>query len=267
MKPETRNSKLIPNSLESVRAIRPFWFRRGRVGCLLVHGLTSTPYTLRAMGQWLARRGVTVLAPLLAGHGTTWRALERTTWRDWYASAEAGYDRLRRRCRCVYAAGISMGGVLVLHLAARRPDLRGVIAMAPALYLSDWRLPFLSLLKHVVRTTAPIGGDLRDPHASSEYHYDRLPTWSLHQLIKLQAVLNGELPRVRCPVLLMQGVHDRVVPPGNARAVYRRIGSRRKQLVTLHRSAHVITLDQERERVFTLALKFIRRNGLLPVKK
>jgi len=245
--------------LSRVKDAQSFFMKRGGTGCLLVHGITATPFTVRIMGEWLASRGITVYAPVLAGHARTWKHLEATRWQDWYASAEAGYDFLRKRCRKVFAAGLSMGGAQVLHLAAHHPELDGVIAMSPAAYAEDWRLKFLPFIRLFQRTTPPIGGAISDPDARREICYDRLPLRSVAELIKFQAHLRDELHLVRCPALVIQGRHDPIVPPGNARLVYSRISSVRKKLVYLPRSSHVITMDVERLRLFRLALHLLKR--------
>ena len=237
---------------------RPFFYKRGPVGCLLVHGLTSTPFTVLEMGKWLASRGITVHAPVLAGHSNTWQHLEATRWQDWYASAEEGYAFLRKRCRRVFAAGLSMGGAQVLHLAAHHPELDGVIAMSPALYTDDWRLKILPLIRLFQRTAPAIGGAISDEKAMQEICYNRLPLRAVAELLKLQSHLRDELHLVRCPALVIQGRHDPVVPSGNARYVYNAMGSTRKKLVYLPRSSHVITMDVERERLFSLSLGLIR---------
>jgi hypothetical protein len=48
-----------------------FYFEGSDVGCLLIHGFTGTPQNIRPLGDFLPRRGLTVLAPRPAGHGTT----------------------------------------------------------------------------------------------------------------------------------------------------------------------------------------------------
>ena len=244
--------------LSRLKEARAFSFRRGRTGCLLVHGITSTPFTVRAMGEWLAKRGITVHAPVLAGHSRTWKHLEATRWQDWYASVEAGYKLLRTRCRRVFAAGISMGGAQVLHLAAHHPELDGVIAMSPALYLDDWRLGLLPLLRIFQRSVPAIGGEINDRESPRELYYDRMPLRSVAELLRFQFHLREELHLVRCPALIIQGKNDSVVPPGNARFVFDRISSRAKRLVCLARSSHVITMDLDRERLFRLALTLMR---------
>jgi len=247
--------------LRGVKEARAFALGHGPVGCVLVHGLTSTPHSMRLMGESLARSGIAVIAPQLAGHGRHWHDLERTTWQHWYGSVEQAYHTLRRRCRRVFAAGLSMGGSLALHLAAHEHELAGVIAMGPVLFLKDWRLPFLPLLRRIQRSLPPIEGDLSDPKASSEISYDRVPLAAVHQLVRMMRHLEDDLPQVACPALIMRGAHDHIVPAANAPHVMARIGSTDRRLVVMRRSSHVMTLDWEKDRVFALTRAFIRRHA------
>ena len=69
-----------------------FYFEGSEVGCLLIHGFTGTPQNIRPLGDFLARRGLSVLAPRLAGHGTSVDEFETTGPADWIASVEAGLE-------------------------------------------------------------------------------------------------------------------------------------------------------------------------------
>src|SRR5262245_30217197 len=90
-------------------------------GALVVHGFTGSPFEMRWLGERLADRGLHVVGPALAGHARGLpEELDRTTWRDWYGSAEVAFDHLRARCDRVAVVGLSMGGLLALHLARER---------------------------------------------------------------------------------------------------------------------------------------------------
>ena len=49
----------------------PFFIKKGKTGILCVHGFTSSAWDYREFGKYLADKGYTVSAPLIAGHGTT----------------------------------------------------------------------------------------------------------------------------------------------------------------------------------------------------
>ena len=51
-------------------------------GVLCLHGITGTPFEVRPLAEALGRRGCTVMAPMLAGHGGTLRDLAGSGWPD-----------------------------------------------------------------------------------------------------------------------------------------------------------------------------------------
>ncbi|MGQ9598300.1 MAG: alpha/beta hydrolase [Anaerolineae bacterium] len=238
--------------------LNPFRFEGGPVGCLLVHGFSGSPPEMRPMGEYLAGKGLTVLGVRLAGHGTSPEEMARTTWRDWVASAEVGLQELRERCSTVFAVGLSMGGLIVLHLAVHYP-LAGVIALAAPAYIADWRFRFLPLAQYFVRWVVPnIPSDLTDPCAEERiWAYDRLPVRCVASLGELLRLVRSELQRVRVPVLLMQGEKDLHIPADSARILYNELGTAEKEIVWWPNSGHCLTVDSEREAVWARAFEFI----------
>jgi carboxylesterase len=229
-----------------------------RIGCLLVHGLTSTPQSMRALGEYLAAHGVDVEAVLLPGHGTTPEDLEATSWESWYDAVRAALDRLRPRCDRVFVCGQSMGGALALRAAAREP-VDGVASLSGFLYLRDWRLRFLPFARRFVRWRKCIGNDIADPAARDEVCYDRLALRTVEELVELGAAAKQDLPRITVPALVMQSRVDHVVPPDTADFIYDHIGAADRELVRLEHSYHVISMDYEREIVAERVLRFLRR--------
>ena len=55
---------------------------RPRGSVLLAHGLTDSPYSMRALAAFFRERGFYVLALRLPGHGTIPGALRHVSWRD-----------------------------------------------------------------------------------------------------------------------------------------------------------------------------------------
>jgi len=228
-----------------------------RIGCLLVHGLTSTPQSVRLVGEYMAEHGIDVEAVLLPGHGTTPEDLETTTWEEWYEAVRLGLDRLRPRCDRLFVCGQSMGGALALRAAALEP-MDGVITLSAFLYLRDWRVKLLPLMKPVMRWRKSIGNDIADPEARDEVCYDRMSLRTVEQLIALGEATRPLVSTIEVPALVIQSRIDHVVPPDTADYIYDHVASRDKELVRLEPSYHVISMDYEHDLVAERAVRFMR---------
>jgi len=262
--------------------IEPFLFKAGPVGCLLIHGFTGTPYEMRGLGEYLAERGITALGPRLAGHCTTPAEMNRTIWRDWAASAQAGLEELHGLGPTVFVSGLSLGGALTLHLAAtnadanvrRTSDVRrtsevrrtsastpidGIVPMSTPATFRDWRLVFLPVLKHLIPYTAKLPEDIHDPQANRlQPSYPVYPTFALESLLQFLAVLRGELAAVTVPTLLIHSRNDQAVPPSNMPYIYEHIASPDKAMCWIEGSGHVLTVDYQKETVFEKVYQFIQ---------
>src|SRR5947208_1305585 len=89
--------------------------------------------------------------------------------------------------------------------------------------------------------------------------YRAMPLGAVLELLRLQAVVRGELGRVTQPALLLHGRHDHSVPLANLERVRRSLGSRLIESHVLERSWHVVTLDYDRDEVARLAADFLGR--------
>lgn len=234
----------------------PFDLAGGDRGVLCVHGFTGTPFELRFLGERLHAAGFTVRGLRLPGHGTSVEALEPTGWRDWAAAVDDALDDLHRRCRAVAVVGQSLGGLLALHAAARRPAIAAVASLAAPLWLDG-------LGGAAARATAPggplafvrrlpkLGGsDVRDRAArAASPAYRQIPTRPLASLVEFMAVVDDALPRVRAPLLVLHGRRDHTAPFACAARLAERAGSSVLRARALDRSYHLVSLDVERDAV------------------
>ena len=108
---------------------------QGENAVLLFHGFTATCSEVRGLGRILNNAGFATAAPLLPGHGTEPKDLNKVRWQDWTAAAESAYADLCSRYTRVFVGGKSNGALLALFLASEHPEIAGVLAFAPALKL------------------------------------------------------------------------------------------------------------------------------------
>ena len=231
----------------------------GPVAVLLCHGFTGTPAGVRSWGNALAAAGLTVHVPLLPGHGTHWRELNRTRWADWFGCVEHELAALRAAGHTVLVGGLSLGGALALRLAqVHGSDVTGLILVNPALRSTDRRLPLLPLIR-LVRASAPgIASDIRKPGAG-EISYDRTPRHAVHSMVRGWRAVERDLSQVRQPVLLFRSPDDHVVPPESSRIVLSGISSTDVTEVLCSNSYHVATLDHDAPLIEEGSVAFVHR--------
>jgi carboxylesterase len=261
-----------------------FFLPGGRDGVLLIHGLSGTPTEMRFVGKGLQRAGFTVYAPRLAGHCADERALLATRWEDWFASVEAAAERLRDRVDRVFVAGLSMGAVLALALAARRPLLMDGLALYGVTFRYDgWSIPKIARLAFLLplATRLGIGRDRRFcesfPYGIKDERTRQrivecmragdsaaagllgIPWPSLAEAYELAGQTRRDLPAVVAPCLILHAQHDDIAHVRNARMTAARV-SGPVDLRTFADSYHILTLDRERQRVIDLTAEFFRRH-------
>lgn len=249
------------------RGAAPFLLDGGEVGCVCVHGFTASPEEMRWLGEHLNARGLTIYAPRLAGHGTDPDMMRRQHWLDWYESVLDGIALLRARCRTVYAAGLSMGGLLSLRVAAAGLVEGGVIMAAP-LYLSSNMIRLTPALKYVRRYRKPERDGLdarvrdaqrqmgRDDYGRVAYDH-ATPVASAAQLHALMGEVRRHLPDITVPLLLIYSRSDPTVPYGNMEQIAANVRSGDVVQRTVEHSGHVLTQDIERETVYAMVWDFL----------
>jgi len=239
---------------------RPFRIVRGRVGCLLLHGLTGTPYEMRALGDFLAAAGVSVSCPLLPGHGTDPRDLDRTRWPDWEAAASDALEELAADTDRRFICGLSMGAAIGIRLAVRR-DVAGLIALSPAVKLRSRLVPLLPVLSRVMRFQNKTS-DIKDPVALARHpSYKVQSLRAANSLRELLGLLPADFPALGMPLLVIVAADDHVIDLEGARRFFDEVPSTRKRFVLLEDSYHVVTVDRQAERVRREVLDFIREFG------
>jgi carboxylesterase len=240
----------------------PFFLPGSQTGVLLIHGFTGTPQSLRYVGEGLNKFGLAVAAPRLAGHGISIERMSRSSACDWIRSAEEGLNELNSKCERVFVAGLSMGGTLSLHLAAKHvSSIKGVIPINAAVQISSSAFAALAYEKNGPLTIMGIGSDIKDP-ASKELAYPQVPVVCLKEAFALSATTRALLPLIRCPILVIQAREDHVVPPDNAHIIVNRAGSDRIELLWLNDSFHVSTLDHDKDLIVTEIVDFISRQTI-----
>lgn len=110
-------------------------------GVLLLHGMSDSPYTFRALGQKLNQQGFWVVGLRLPGHGTAPSGLTSVSWQDMAAAVELAMRHLAARVgqRPIHIVGYSTGAPLALDFTLNAlqekaaPVPAGLLLISPAI--------------------------------------------------------------------------------------------------------------------------------------
>ena len=188
----------------------PFFIdNKSKTGILLLHGFTSTPQEVKGIGEYLAKKGLTIYAPLLTGHGTHIFDLATTKRQDWEKSTIKAFNRLKKKAENIFVIGSSMGGNLAIKLANQK-KVKGLILLGtPMFFKSELTkkimLKGMSLFKNFVKKKH----DKRAKRAiKKKVHYMHVPIKALKELAKVIQESEDLLPNTKVPALVMQSATD-----------------------------------------------------------
>lgn len=253
---------------DEIKGAGPFFIEKNsRVGVLLLHGFTSTPYQFRELGKFLADKGLTVYVPLIAGHGTCPEDLMKTNGEDWKNSAKEAYLELKKKVQKIFLLGNSFGGNLAFSLAKENDSsLAGIISLGTPINLRFQSLTKLRLFlygrfkKYYRKPRRFYRLDYTD--MSDEVTYSLIPVKSIKEFIKFLAEETiPSLPQIKTPALIIHGNIDPVVNPGSALYIYENLGSRQKMIYLFDSNHHVVLNDKKREELFQRIYNFIKETS------
>jgi carboxylesterase len=237
----------------------PFSAEGGPHGALVLHGFTGCPQSMRGLARAFATAGFAVELPRLPGHGTSVEDMSTTGWADWTAAVESARRSLAGRCERMVVAGLSMGGALTLWLAARHPEISGIVVInavggPPD---PDPSAALRAQLEQGVQTIPGVGNDVADPE-TRELAYELVPIRSLLSMFEGLGEVAAGLAAIRCPTLIMTSPRDHVVQPVQSDLIAAGVAGPVER-ITLERSYHVATLDYDRDVIEREAVAFARR--------
>ncbi|MBE7445425.1 MAG: alpha/beta fold hydrolase [Planctomycetia bacterium] len=175
-------------------------------GVLLLHGLSDSPYSMRALANIFHRQGYYVLVPRLPGHGTIPGMLKNPTWKDWVAATDLAAHHVRSAIgpdAPFYLGGYSNGGLIAVYYALNMVDDESeikpqkVFLFSPAIGItrfaafSGWHraLSFIPYFKKIAWESI---GPEYDP-----FKYNSFPKIAGHQLYQLTRITQKKIDQLK----------------------------------------------------------------------
>jgi carboxylesterase len=254
------------------------FFEEGKNGkaVMLVHGMSGAPAEMRLVARQFSRRGYSVFAPLLAGHGRGEAALRRSRFEDWLDSIATAADWLATRSDTVFGAGICVGGKLTLLASHMKSSpIQSVALYSPCFHFDGWNVPrYYAILSPHIRwirmipfidrlnfsETPSLG--IKDERLrriiagmENEGVVSHFPGRGLIEMNRLGRHLKKHLPAITTPSLIIHSTEDDLSGPDHARYIAAKLGGPRA-LYWLNNSYHMIHVDREHRKVADLSAQF-----------
>ena len=252
--------------------------------CFLIHGLTGTAKEMSAIAQRLNKQGFSVTVPLLLNHNKSISRLKKTTWQEIYNSIRAEFLKYAGEYDNIFVAGLSFGALIGLLLTHEFPDkIKAVNCFSPTLFYDGWGNPksriFLPLiyktpLKYWIYFKEEYPYGLKNERLRSKvenfykdaglfdyskvhlYGYPVIPVSCIYQNALLAKKVISILKDIQTPIQLLQAKDDDVTSPKNSYCIYNGVKSADKKIIFLENSYHIITADQERDKVAEETVSF-----------
>lgn len=252
----------------------------GEHAVLLLHGLQSSPAELQPIAKRLHQAGYTVHVPHIRGYGffpgDTPRSV--THWQEWHAQAIKEFIQLKQSHTTVSVGGLCIGATLSLSIAAELGDkVTALTLLASTLWYDGWSIPWYRFLRYIgyyspfryiytYREREPFGlknEQLRKWIAREMSHKDssivgasKLNLPAIQEAERMIKSVKQTLHRISAPAIIIHAEEDDVASPRNARYIAEHIGSKQVESVMLHNSYHMITVDNDREKVASETIRF-----------
>lgn len=239
-----------------LKGAEPYLFKGGKKAVLLIHSFTGSPAEMRLLADYLLEQGFTVMAVRLPGHGTQVEDLNKTDWKNWYNAVVDSYNILRGMCDEISVVGISMGSLLAIKLATYHV-IDKLIVMSTPIEINNDKLPFLPIYR-IFQSYMPKRKRQYNVSEIYDISYDKYPLDALSSMLELIEKVKENLPSVTNPTLIIQSRVEKTVKPKSANYINKNIGSKKKQLIWLENSGHMIVLDSQHDAVFEKIAEFLK---------
>ncbi len=258
--------------------------------CFLIHGLTGTAKELGSIAKHLNKQGFSVASPLMANHNKSISCLKRASWQEHYSSIRKEFVKYAAEYENIFVAGLSFGALIGIMLAREFPKkVKALNCFSPTLFFDGWSkgskpksriflpLVYRTPLKYwfYYKEEYPYGiknerlrakiesfykkAELFDYSKVHLYGYPVIPVACMYQNSLLAKKVISILKEITTPIQLMQAREDDVTSPKNSYCIYDRVSSLDKEIIFLEDSYHIITADQERDKVAEKTAAFFEK--------
>ena len=227
-----------------------------RKAILIIHGFAGGTYDEEDLANFLElNRLYDVYQFTLPGHK---KNLSKAKYEEWIKCCEEKVEWLQENgYRKVYLIGHSMGGVIATYLATKYKVVKKLILAAPAFqYIKDnsYKPNFTDSIKAAPKIVKTYG--------KSEIisRMLKLNLGAIKEFMELVETYYDYPKLVNCPILLLQGKNDNIVPISSSKYVYETVNSSVKKIVYLDGITHDLFCSNRSLEIFKIVQSFLKKS-------
>lgn len=225
-----------------------------RKAILIIHGFAGGTYDEEELANYLElNKHYDVFQYTLPGHE---KNLSKVKYQEWINASEKKVEWLiKNGYNSIYLIGHSMGGVIATYLATKYNKIKKLVLAAPAFqYLDviDDSLNISNSIKMTPKVIKTYGGD------EIFARLLKLNPSSIREFMFLVKKYYNYPKLIKCPILLLQGNNDNLVPLTSVKYVYDSVLSKIKKIIYINGATHDIFRSVNNEKIFTLVEEFFK---------
>lgn len=225
---------------------------------LIIHGFAGGTYDQEELANYLElNRNFDVFQFTLPGHEKNLSKVERIEWIK--ASEDKIEWLIRNGYNKIYLIGHSMGGVIATYLASKYKEVKKLVLAAPAFH-------YLNVIKDDLNVSKSLKVA---PKIIKDYGSDEV----IARMLKFNVSVIKEFmelvkehynfPKdVTCPVLIIQGKNDNLVPITSSEYVYSKVKSNVKRLILVDGLNHDIFRGNKKEIIYSIVECFLKHYSI-----
>lgn len=240
---------------------------RPRAAVVLIHGLIEHSGCHAGMALELVRKGFSVHAMDLRGHGRSeGPRCDVRSFDQYLLDLDIFFQRVSHETvgRPLFLLGNSMGSLIAaLWAILRHPPLSGLVLCGPLLALAGGLYPRLRHLATLAAAVAPglratrIPFDwlARQPQAVDRFRNDvlvfhgRFTVRMAAEILRAMKMVSAQAASLNVPLLILHGGQDRICEPAGSRALFQKAGCADKTFHLYEGFYHEVFDEPERNRV------------------
>ena len=221
---------------------------------LIIHGFAGGTYDEEAIANYLElNRFLDVFQFTLPGHKKNLSNVGYTEWIDYSEEKlkwliDMGYNK-------IYLIGHSLGGVIATYLATKYKEVKKLVLAAPA-------FQYLDIIEGEVhiKNSIKLAPQIVKTYGGSELisRFLKLNINSTREFAKLIKEYYSYPKKLKCPLLILHGNKDDVVPISSSQYVYDNAKSKIKKMVLIDGVTHDLFRSEKDEEVFKVVKSFIK---------